>query len=364
MSETLGVRLRLRREQQGINLAAIADRTKIKSCLLEALERDDVSRWPTGIYRRAYFRSYAEAIGADVDAALREFLATHPDPHEADDPVDDTLSETRPGSAPPTRIGMILSAAIAATPWRRRAAAPAPGTTRAASLPAREAEVQAAAVAPTACDDAIPGAEATPAARPVIEEGDARLSATASAMPVVPEPAGPDLQAVARWCTAFARADHGEDPQPLLREAAQLLGVRGLVIWSYDEDDERLRPVLAHGYSRRVLNRLPPVDRDEDNPTATAFRLASIVGLSDEESGALVVPLSGPDGCEGVLALELPRGAEQHEATRAAAAIVAAMLVSALGTPVQRRAERNATVTRPERPRVVVDSRAVPAPCR
>mgnify|MGYP001277014244 CR=1 FL=1 len=57
MSETFGTRLRLQREEQQIPLPTIAERTKIKLSLLEGLERDDVSRWPTGIFRRSYFRA-------------------------------------------------------------------------------------------------------------------------------------------------------------------------------------------------------------------------------------------------------------------------------------------------------------------
>ena len=51
--ESFGTRLRNQREAQNIALATIAERTKIKLSLLEELERDDVSHWPTGIFRRA-----------------------------------------------------------------------------------------------------------------------------------------------------------------------------------------------------------------------------------------------------------------------------------------------------------------------
>ena len=49
MPESFGARLRQHRESQGIDLFTIAERTKIKLPLLEALERDDVSGWPSGI---------------------------------------------------------------------------------------------------------------------------------------------------------------------------------------------------------------------------------------------------------------------------------------------------------------------------
>jgi cytoskeletal protein RodZ len=77
---TFGPRLRQERERRHISLTSIAENTKISRTLLEALERDDVSRWPTGIFRRSWVRSYAQAIGLDPDEVLREFLERFPDP--------------------------------------------------------------------------------------------------------------------------------------------------------------------------------------------------------------------------------------------------------------------------------------------
>ena len=70
----------VQREEQQIPLATIAEQTKIKLSLLEGLERDDLSRWPTGIFRRSYFRAYARAIGLEPDRVLNEFQAVYPDP--------------------------------------------------------------------------------------------------------------------------------------------------------------------------------------------------------------------------------------------------------------------------------------------
>jgi transcriptional regulator with XRE-family HTH domain len=67
------------RERRGITLAAIAERSKVNQGLYAALERADVSRWPTGIYRRSFFREYALALGLPVDTALSEFLQLFPD---------------------------------------------------------------------------------------------------------------------------------------------------------------------------------------------------------------------------------------------------------------------------------------------
>jgi transcriptional regulator with XRE-family HTH domain len=77
--EFLGRRLRSERERRQITLESIAVNTKINISLLRDLERDDVSHWPSGIFRRAFIRSYAAAIGLDPDETANEFLERHPD---------------------------------------------------------------------------------------------------------------------------------------------------------------------------------------------------------------------------------------------------------------------------------------------
>jgi transcriptional regulator with XRE-family HTH domain len=78
-----GERLRLERERRRITLASIAANTKIGLPLLQGLERGNVSRWPSGIFRRSFIRAYAEAIGLEPDDIAREFLERFPDPLES-----------------------------------------------------------------------------------------------------------------------------------------------------------------------------------------------------------------------------------------------------------------------------------------
>jgi transcriptional regulator with XRE-family HTH domain len=82
MTDTFGRRLKRSRELKKVSIRDIAKRTKINGALFEGLERDDVSRWPGGIFRRAFIRSYAEAIGLDPDSTVREFVERFPDPSE------------------------------------------------------------------------------------------------------------------------------------------------------------------------------------------------------------------------------------------------------------------------------------------
>ena len=76
--ESFGARLRRERERRQIALSSIAANTKIGLGLLQALERDDLSRWPSGIFRRAFIRAYAEAAGLDPVAITQNFSSSIP----------------------------------------------------------------------------------------------------------------------------------------------------------------------------------------------------------------------------------------------------------------------------------------------
>jgi transcriptional regulator with XRE-family HTH domain len=75
---TLGTWLRHERERRGVTLLEISEGTKLSVPMLQALENDDLSRWPGGIFRRAFARSYATAIGVDPDLVVRRLEAEHP----------------------------------------------------------------------------------------------------------------------------------------------------------------------------------------------------------------------------------------------------------------------------------------------
>jgi hypothetical protein len=74
---TLGAYLRAERERRDLALRTISESTKVSLPLLEWLESDDISRWPGGIFRRAFVRSYAEAVGLDPDDVYRRFERQH-----------------------------------------------------------------------------------------------------------------------------------------------------------------------------------------------------------------------------------------------------------------------------------------------
>jgi transcriptional regulator with XRE-family HTH domain len=281
MLEKLGARLRQRREQQQIALSTIAEQTKIKVSLLEDLERDDVSHWPTGIFRRAFIRAYAIAIGLDPDVIVREFLERYPDPVE-DFVAPDVLPPDDQGTAsagPPTRFRYLVDSTLSRL-----------------------------------------GLNGTQKLR---VDG-----APAAARPIAVVPTDPDLQAAAHLCSQLGRLDKTSDVAPLLHEVVRILDAVGLVVWVWHPDAAELRPALAQGYSEKVLAQLSPVRPDADNATAAAFRSARACAVdgSNLTSGALVVPLITAAGCLGALAMELRHGGEHIGWVRALVTIFAAQL--------------------------------------
>jgi transcriptional regulator with XRE-family HTH domain len=116
---SLCARLRRERERRQIALSSISANTKISASLFEALERGDVSRWPSGIFRRSFIRAYAGAIGLDPDTVAREFLEQFPDP--LDPPTPAAPAEPAPAVtiAKPETTTLRLKLADAPTPFLR-----------------------------------------------------------------------------------------------------------------------------------------------------------------------------------------------------------------------------------------------------
>jgi hypothetical protein len=305
--ESFGARLRQQRERQTIAIAAIAQQTKIKQSLLEALEHDDVSRWPGGIFRRAYIRAYAHAIGLDADVVVREFLQLYPDPADiaAVPSGEREAAVQRPDSRPPTRIESFVGSTLA-TLSRRWVGTPQKSSEPIDSPPVADRGERIIERPP---EDLVDGPlEATP--------GTAH------------RPADPDLAQAADLCTAFACVATIDDMVPLLGRASEILGAIGLIVWVWDPHASRLRPTLAHGYSDRILAQIPEIGPDAANATAAAFRAAQLCAVESpgQSSDALVVPLMNASGCGGVLAIELPHSRVQSSAVRAVATIFAAQL--------------------------------------
>ena len=125
-----GMKMRRLREEKGVSLRQIADATKISIGALEALERNDISRLPGGIFSRAFVRSYAIEVGLDPELTVRDFMVQFPhdsvtagSPH-APQPTFDLNEPHRRGSrmtvaalvAISLLLGVILFFTLAARP--------------------------------------------------------------------------------------------------------------------------------------------------------------------------------------------------------------------------------------------------------
>jgi cytoskeletal protein RodZ len=74
----IGARLRLAREQQGKSVRDVAEATKISAATVDALEKNDFSRLPGGIFARAFVRSCAQEVGLDPERLVQDFIERFP----------------------------------------------------------------------------------------------------------------------------------------------------------------------------------------------------------------------------------------------------------------------------------------------
>jgi cytoskeleton protein RodZ len=71
--ETLGQELKRRRETLNIELREVAEKTRVGMRFLHAIEADDFSAIPGGIYARSFIRAYAKQVGMDEEEAINRY---------------------------------------------------------------------------------------------------------------------------------------------------------------------------------------------------------------------------------------------------------------------------------------------------
>jgi hypothetical protein len=213
------------------------------------------------------------------------------------------------------------------------------------ALPPAEAPVQRVPVRRIAVPPPAAPASAPPAFRlkaDATEPSSVAASAVAAVPPSIPQatPASPgiDLPGMAALCTDLARVLDTRALPAALERAAKLLDATGLVIWVADPDGRELAAVMAHGYPANVVSRLGTIPKDAENATAAAFRTGVVQTVKADtiSNGAIAAPLLSATGPVGVMAAEVLHDGERKDATRAAAAIVAAQLATLLGPPTAR----------------------------
>jgi transcriptional regulator with XRE-family HTH domain len=88
--EAFVTQLRRQRQKTRVSLDEIAADLRVKRELLEALENNDLSEWPRGLYARAWIRTYADAVGLDPLDTVDEFCRLFP---QGDRRVQSTIQE-------------------------------------------------------------------------------------------------------------------------------------------------------------------------------------------------------------------------------------------------------------------------------
>ena len=321
MPESFGARLRQQREKNGIALGALAKQTRIKESLLDGLERDDLSQWPTGLYRRAFFRAYASAIGLDAEAACAEFQQVHPEPPEGD--VVKAMAATLGLEQQRRRLGLRDKLESALSSFARfRAGTPIERQIQTNNSGTSGFPLPAAAPAASAALSA-PGAPSASASARELSKGELRRD-LAEGLPSAPT-APVDFVALARVCTDLGSVGAEDQLQSSLHEAADLINATGMIVWALDPHALQLQAVCSHGYSRRLMSQLPMVRPDDHNATAEAFRTAQARIFTDAAAAksAVAIPLRTSVGCVGVLAVELAPGVEPCTARVAALTLLA-----------------------------------------
>ena len=107
-----GENLRREREMRGVSLEEISAATKISIRFLRAIENEELSKLPGGIFTRSFVRTYARYLGLDEERVLADCqLAGRQKPEVDIRRI--TASRARPnGAASRTRIAALLVAGV------------------------------------------------------------------------------------------------------------------------------------------------------------------------------------------------------------------------------------------------------------
>lgn len=144
---TVGEQLRRAREDAGLTLHHVADQTKIQQWILAAIERDDLSQVPGGVFIRGYLMSFARAVGLDGERIWAEYRAEIPvrTVESAPPPVPTRVLPVGPWTIVRAAIIVLFVAVV----WRNTTRSNPDITTPPASAPQERASDVVPAAAPT-----------------------------------------------------------------------------------------------------------------------------------------------------------------------------------------------------------------------
>lgn len=182
---SIGSDLRQAREQRGLTLRDISERTKIRGPLLKAIEQDQFDPAVGAVLMRGFVKLYAREVGldpAEIAARLPDLTSTAAGPAAAVGPGGEGRT---PGTSTASRAGLAVAAAVilvvgtaafAAWRWTSSPAAGA-GTPAPQATPASDPVPPATAAAPKT---EIAPAPAAPAVPPAPDPGVLRVELAAT----------------------------------------------------------------------------------------------------------------------------------------------------------------------------------------
>ncbi len=194
----IGQALRSIREFRKLSLEAVADTTRVRRAYLQAIEEMQLDKLPSRPFTIGYIRAYAEALGADGEAAVERFKAEEP---VLDEPLRAPVGVTNdrdPRLAAIVLVGVVIVAAIILWNVAQRAmsesAPPSPTAPAKAAAQALEAQkggpVALGAPLPAPVESTTPAPYETPGLADAGEDGvnhsaPAAIGAKPAGAPVV-----------------------------------------------------------------------------------------------------------------------------------------------------------------------------------
>jgi len=144
---TVGEQLRRAREDAGLTLHHVANQTKIQQWILAAIERDDMSQVPGGVFIRGYLMSFARTVGLDGERIWADYRAEMPvrTVESAPPPVPTRVLPVGPWTIVRTAIVLLFVAVV----WRNTTRSHPDLATPPASAPQERASDVVPAAAPT-----------------------------------------------------------------------------------------------------------------------------------------------------------------------------------------------------------------------
>ncbi len=228
---SLGENLRREREMRGVSLEEISEATKISIRFLQAIENEEFSKLPGGIFARSFIRTYARYLGLDEESILADYQVSAQPRGEIDLPrlAANRPAPSRPGAKRTPLIAILIAVVMLAGGYAlfrysRRAAETPAATPNAA--PTREPTPPTAAAAQPATatpETATPGAGTATA--PGAEPTSPATGTTPGAIAPQPNAAAPGSTANPAGSPGMAAASSAAPAKPLETDTGLTLQV-------------------------------------------------------------------------------------------------------------------------------------------